>query len=115
MERRGDVPAALAAVLDIALAVDPGTRYASATEFASALSQVMKHAVGVDPVSALGTAVREARMHERPHEHDVAMTEPSIPTGSTAATIPGTRKSVDVEFSVADMSEEPIELTKPKK
>ena len=36
-ERRRDVPAALAAVLDVALAADPTNRYATADEFAHAL------------------------------------------------------------------------------
>jgi eukaryotic-like serine/threonine-protein kinase len=117
-ERRPDVPPALVAVLDVALAADPANRYTSATEFASALSQVMKQAVGVDPASALGTAVREARMRERPHEYDIKVTDPGLPTGSTAPTIPeGRRKreSVDVEFSVADQNVDPIELVTPKK
>jgi len=64
-ERRPDIPPALAAVLDVALAAEPANRFATATEFASALSQVMKLAVGVDPATALGTAVREARVRAR--------------------------------------------------
>jgi hypothetical protein len=78
----------------------------------------MKQAVGVDPASALGGAVREARMREKPAEYDVKVTDPGLPTGSTAPTIPDTRKkreSVDVEFSVADANVEPLELTNPKK
>jgi eukaryotic-like serine/threonine-protein kinase len=60
-DRRPDMPSSLAAVLDVALAADPVNRFASATAFAHALSQVMKQAVGIDPQSALGEAVREMR------------------------------------------------------
>jgi len=116
-ERRPDVPPALAAVLDLALAADPANRYTTATEFASALSQVMKQAVGVDPGSALGSAVREARMRDRPAEYDSKNTANDLPVGSNAKTIPqrGKRESVDVEFSTADQTVEPIELTPKKK
>jgi len=117
VERRPDVPPALAAVLDVALAPDPANRYTTATEFASALSQVMKQAVGVDPASALGTAVREARMRDRPAEYDSKNTSNDLPVGSNAKTIPARpkRESVDVEFSTADQTVEPIELTPKKK
>jgi hypothetical protein len=53
----------------------------------------MKQAVGIDPQTALASAVREMKTRAR-------------------------RDSVDVEFSVADAgvpSDEMIELTKPKK
>jgi serine/threonine-protein kinase len=63
-ERRPDMPSSLAAVLDVALAADPVNRFASATAFAHALSQVMKQAVGIDPQTALGEAVRELRARE---------------------------------------------------
>ena len=88
-ELRPDVPAALAAVLDLALAADPANRYSTASEFAAALSQVMKQAVGIDPVSALGAAVCEARMRDRP-EATNATTETAVPLDDT---------SVDVELS----------------
>ncbi len=120
-DRRPDVPQALAVVLDSALAADPAERFASATEFASALSQVMKSAVGVDPTSALGANVREARMRSNPAAHDAQPTHDHdvMPTGSNAPTLPQLarkkRESVDVEFSTADVNVDPIELTKPKK
>ena len=60
-ERRSDVPAAMLAVLDTALSADPNNRYGTADEFAQALGQVMKQAVGVNAASALGAAVAEAR------------------------------------------------------
>jgi serine/threonine-protein kinase len=60
-ERRPDVPEAFAAVLDVSLAPDPVNRYSSASEFALALSQVMKQAVAVDPATALAHAVCDAR------------------------------------------------------
>jgi serine/threonine protein kinase len=110
IERRSDVPPALSAVLDVALAADPANRYSTAQEFASALSQVMKQAVGVDPANALGTAVREARQRER--ARDVEADAPTLPNGGVA---PRTkRESVDVEFSTAEANVDPIELT-PKK
>jgi len=118
-ERRKDVPPALGAVLDVALAPDPANRYGSAAEFASALSQVMKQAVGVDPASALGLAVREARMRDggKPEPAvDDGTTDAQLPTGSFAPTVPQRRKreSVDVEFSNPDVDVDPIPLT-PKK
>jgi len=59
--RRKDVPAALAAVLEVALSADPVNRYATAEEFAHALDQVIKQAVGINTATALGAAVTEAR------------------------------------------------------
>lgn len=105
IERRPDVPQALAAVLDVALAADPANRYGSATEFAAALSQVMKQAVGVDPASHLGAAVREAKLRMPPDD--------DAPLGSTAPTLPRgpDRDSIDVQFSDEDV----VPLTKPKK
>src|SRR5262245_29184105 len=61
VQRRPDVPAALAAVLDTSLAANPHDRFANAEEYAQALAQVMKIAVGLNPASALGAAVIEAR------------------------------------------------------
>jgi serine/threonine-protein kinase len=95
-ERRKDVPPQLISVLDIALSADPNNRYASAPEFAHALSQVVKLAVGVDPASALGTAVRELRARIARQNTDQLRTD-------------------DIEFSTADQDVEPIMLTKPKK
>jgi serine/threonine protein kinase len=90
-ERRADVPAALIAVLDTALAADPANRYGSATEFAHALGQVMKQAVNVDAPTALGAAVAAARAREA-----------------------GPPPDLDIEFSAADLTVEPIALT-PKR
>jgi len=59
--RRTDVPEAFATVLEMALSADPANRYATADEYAQALSQVMKQAVGINPTAALGAAVVEAR------------------------------------------------------
>lgn len=93
-DRRPDIPAALAAVLDVALAADPANRFESATAFAHALAQVMKQAVGIDPQTALGQAVRELRARSK------------TPTDELTTT--------DYEVSRADADAEPIELTKPK-
>src|SRR5689334_18724710 len=60
-DRRSDVPAALATVLDVGLSAEPADRFANAEEFAQALSQIMKQTVGPSPASALGAAVVEAR------------------------------------------------------
>ena len=115
---RPDVPPGLSAVLDLALAPDPANRYTTAAEFANALSQVMKQAVGVDPISALGTAVREARMRDRPSESN-ALTQAGLPMGSDAKTIPAVHtkhESVDVEFSAADINTmDAIDLIPKKK
>ncbi len=95
MERRSDIPAALAAVLDVALDPDPNNRYQAATMMAHALAQVMKQAVGIDPQSALGQAVRDMRAKAR-GEVDVKFSQ-------------------DIDLSTADYNVEPIELTTPKK
>jgi len=63
--RRKDIPAALAAILEVALSADPTHRYATADEFAHALDQVVKQAVGVNTAAALGAAVAEARAQLR--------------------------------------------------
>lgn len=95
-ERRSDVPAALLAVLDTALAADPANRYADADEFAHALGQVMKQAVGTNAATALGTAVVQARKQGEP---------------AASADHPGQ----DIEFSTADLSVEPLPLTNVKR
>jgi serine/threonine protein kinase len=74
-ERRRDVPAALAAVLDTVLSADPNNRYATADEFAHALGQVMKQTVGVNAPNALGAAVAEARRLGPDNSDDMSTTE----------------------------------------
>jgi eukaryotic-like serine/threonine-protein kinase len=90
-QRRADVPAALLAVIETALAPDPSNRYATADEFAHALGEAMKLAVGVNAATSLGTAVTEAR-------HRLGGAGDALPT-----------HSIDIEFSRAD---EPIELVR---
>jgi serine/threonine-protein kinase len=90
--RRSDVPALLAAVLDVALSPDPANRYATADEFAQALGEVMKQAVGVSSASALGTAVAQAR-----RRLDGVPDTDSVPTMDVP--LP---QSVEVVFSDAD-------------
>ena len=102
-DRRSDVPVAMLAVLDTALAADPANRYASAEEFAHALGQVMKQAVGINPATALGTAVIEARK---------VLDGEAVDDQSTAEHAAG--KASDVEFSTADLSVEPLALTAKK-
>jgi serine/threonine protein kinase len=101
-DRRSDVPVAMLAVLDTALAADPANRYASAEEFAHALGQVMKQAVGINPATALGTAVIEARKVLDGETDDQSTAEHA------------TGKHPDVEFSTADLSVEPLALTAKK-
>src|SRR4051812_45938680 len=96
-ERRDDVPPALAAILDVALDIDPNNRYASATAFAHALAQVMKQAVGIDPQVALGAAVRQVR------------------ESGAAGLSMANAETTDYELSRADLDEVPIELSSPKK
>ena len=78
----------------------------------------MKQAVGVDPASALGTAVREARARASKDDTDDLSTNVAVPTGSSAPTVPPAgrpkRESVDVEFSTAEVGVDPIPLTVKK-
>lgn len=67
-ERRPDVPAGLASVLATGLAADPAQRFPSAEEFAQALSQILKQAVGPTTPSALAAAVVAARKGVSPDE-----------------------------------------------
>jgi serine/threonine-protein kinase len=101
MQRRLDVPQQLANVLDIALAADPNNRYATAEEFAFSLSQVMKHAVGINPNTALAAAVVEARRTLNGDSDAVATSDHAMPSAG----------SLEVEFSRAEVGVEPVELT----
>lgn len=102
-DRRSDVPAALLAVIDTALAADPANRYATADEFAHALGQVMKQAVGMNPATALGGAVVEARKALSAEDTDHQSTTEHVAGGGT-----------DVEFSKPDLGVEPLPLTTKK-
>jgi serine/threonine-protein kinase len=112
IERRPDVPPALSAVLETALAADPANRYATADEFAHALGQVMKQAVGVNAAQGLGTAVAEARAKLRADVADTATTTEHR-TGPVAANA-AANQDVDVVFSKAEIGVEPVELTQRK-
>jgi eukaryotic-like serine/threonine-protein kinase len=93
-ERRPDVPAALVAVLDTSLSADPANRYVTADEFALALGQVMKQAVGVNAAAELGAAVAMARGRLDPDDTDnLSTTEHQTQSGS-----------VEVEFSRAGVT-----------
>jgi eukaryotic-like serine/threonine-protein kinase len=100
--RRGDVPAALLAVLDTSLASDPNNRYATAEEYATALGQVMKQAIGVYSASMLGAAVQEARRRLGGHDTTDHMK---------------TQDSLDIQFSAADVRSDAVTAPdlKPKK
>jgi eukaryotic-like serine/threonine-protein kinase len=102
-DRRDDVPAAMLAVLDTALAADPANRYASADEFAHALGQVMKQAVGINPATALGGAVVEARKVLDGENIDQLSTTEHVAGGGN-----------DIEFSKPDLSVDPLPLTARK-
>src|SRR5215475_8939661 len=68
--RRKDIPASLAAILETALSPAPADRYATADEFAHALDQVVKQAVGVNTAAMLAAAVAEARAQLKVAERD---------------------------------------------
>jgi serine/threonine-protein kinase len=110
-ELRDDLPAALLAVIDTALAPDPANRYATAEEFAQALGQVMKQAVGVNPASALGAAVTAARsvnpsdsLNAMPTaSHDIAVDSNVVTAEHVRPDQRPKRESVDVEFSAPDV------------
>ncbi len=114
-ERRPDVPAALASVLETALAADPANRFASAEEFAQALSQIMKQAVGPTTPSALGAAVVAARKASHPderHPDDKASGDPSgadRQRSSNTDDMPTTQHAVHGE-SIEIVFEEDTEL-----
>ena len=104
-DRRPDIPASLVAVMEMALAADPANRYATADEFAHALGQVMKQAVGINANSALGAAVQDAKARIAADEaaEQLATSQHDAPAA--------TSNSMDVEFSRADGTVEPIPLT----
>jgi serine/threonine protein kinase len=95
--RKSDpVPAALLAVLDTALAADPDGRFANADEFAHALGQVMKQAVGINPGAALGTAVAEARTRLKSSDPDEqSTTEHPKPAASDPVLLTQPKRTVD--------------------
>jgi serine/threonine-protein kinase len=95
-DRRRDVPAALAAVLDTSLAAEPANRFATAEEFAQALTQVMKQTVGPSPASALGAAVIDARRLLNPEENT-----DNLPTTELAARAGSIEIDVDVDEGTA--------------
>lgn len=105
-DRRPDVPAALIAVIDTALAADPANRYASADEFAQALGQVMKQAVGANSASELGQAVAEAKRRMAAEDTDAQPTAEHRPLAPS--------QSMDIEFSAAEIGVEPVALTAKK-
>ncbi|HSK03039.1 MAG TPA: serine/threonine-protein kinase [Kofleriaceae bacterium] len=105
-DRRADVPAALAAVLDTSLAADPLNRYATAEEFARALAQVMKQAVDPNPASALGAAVAQARKGLRPDDGI-----DSLSTGDHDAR--GASLEVQLDDVAGDEDEDDLALTVP--
>jgi serine/threonine protein kinase len=114
--RRKDLPAALAAVLEVALSADPSNRYATADEFAHALDQVLKQAVGFNAVSALGAAVAAVRPPPRAKGRTMEppITDPSPPARRPPAMVvddeqPTTEHRTDEMAAVRDDDE--VELT----
>jgi serine/threonine-protein kinase len=104
-QRRPDVPDAFAAVLDTALAADPANRHTTADEFAQALGQVMKMSTGGDGPSQIRAAVTEAR----------ARVNGATAMDDMTTNVALEHKSLEIEFSQAEIGVEPIELTKPKR
>jgi eukaryotic-like serine/threonine-protein kinase len=100
--RRKDVPAALAAVLDVALSADPANRYATADEFAHALDQVVKQAIGFNTATALGIAVAEVRALLKQAARDTD-DQPTTEHRADGAV------DVDVEGSVIEADVDPLD------
>jgi eukaryotic-like serine/threonine-protein kinase len=100
--RRKDVPAAFAAILELALSADPANRYATADEFAHALDQVVKQAVGFNTATALGTAVAEVRAR-------LKQTTPDSDDQSTTEH----RANLDLEISVESVGARPPDPSEP--
>jgi hypothetical protein len=100
--RRKDVPAAFAAILELALSAEPANRYATADEFAHALDQVVKQAVGFNTATALGTAVAEvrARLKQAARDSDDQSTTEH-------------RANVNLDVSIAAAGAGPPELPDP--
>jgi serine/threonine-protein kinase len=100
LERRPDLPPAVAAVMEIGLAADPAKRFANATAFASALGETLRHA-GVDAIAELAAAVTEVKARLSGVADDQL---------STTEHQPG-----DYVISKAEHGVDPLPLTKPKK
>jgi serine/threonine-protein kinase len=97
--RRHDIPAALAAILELALSADPANRYATADEFAHALDQVVKQAVGVNTAAALGAAVAEARAQLKVADRDADdLPTTEHRTDEVAAVLPSPELALDAEL-----------------
>jgi serine/threonine protein kinase len=114
---RGDVPPAMIAVIERALAKEPEQRYPGAQQFAHALAQIMyQHSTLVgDAQQALGVSVLEARKLLGIRVDGVD----DQPTWnfdlSDAPTMRRSGESMQIEFSAPDMSTDPVPLTRPKK
>jgi serine/threonine-protein kinase len=110
---RKDVPSSLIAVVEHALAKEPEQRYASAHQFAFALAQVMRQhsPLGVDAQQALGVAVLDARRM-------LGISVPGVDDQPTwnfdLSDAPPGGRSMEIEFSAADVGVDPLPLTKPK-
>jgi len=100
LERRPDVPPALAAVLEIGLAADPAKRFSNATAFASALGETLRYA-GVDAIAELAAAVTEVKARLTVAADDDLSTTEHVPEGYIV--------------SSAEAGVDPVPLTKPKK
>jgi eukaryotic-like serine/threonine-protein kinase len=109
--RRKDIPASLAAVLEVALSADPANRYATADEFAHALDQVVKQAVGFNTATALGTAFTEvrARLKQATRPSDDRLK----PGPRDSDDQPTTEHRADVEYSVVEADVDPVDPADP--
>jgi serine/threonine-protein kinase len=105
--RRKDVPAALAAVLEVALSVDPAHRYATADEFANALDQVVKQAADGNPIAALSAVVGEVRAQLH-HSDSVELTDSDDQSTTEHRTGPELDALLELEIEV-----DPIEPATP--
>jgi serine/threonine protein kinase len=117
-QRRPDVPANLARVLETSLAVDPNNRYGSADEFAYSLAQIMKQ-VGIDATAQLRAAVSDARVRlgissvPSGGHPAVQMTDhqSTLAAATPSASPRGGMVSMEIEFSKPDLDVEPLPLT----
>jgi serine/threonine protein kinase len=115
---RGDVPASMIAVIERALAKEPEHRYESAQLFAYALAQVVRQHTNLagDTQQALSASVLEARklLGIRVAGVDDQPTW-AFDLSDGGPTLRQTGESIQIDVSGADLMDDPVPLTKPKK
>jgi serine/threonine protein kinase len=110
---RPDIPRALVEAIDCSLAADPAKRHPSARSMAVVLAEILKTAQSTgDAQAALGQAVHDARMRGQRAASQPSAAGDEQPTWTYKLDEQG--KSVEIEFSKADLESEPVPLTKKK-